>query len=265
MTTRRTFMATLAAATPLRAVETRAEKGKRALQEVIAALGGDRFLQMRDRMESGRAYSFYREQLTGLSIAKIYTRYLPHAEPGKLGVQQRQTFGKKEDSSNLFLDGQGYEITFRGARPVPDAQLERYFDNMRHNFLYIVRMRLQEPGLQVELTGTDVVENQPVNIIDLFDSENENITVYVNSTTKLPTRQRWYRRDPATRERFEEITRFSKYRDGGNGAMWPLNTQRERDTEKMSEVYDESVAIDTGLKDSLFRLPSDIKLLSPEK
>ena len=50
------------------------DKGKRIAMDSLAALGGDKFLAMKDRIETGRAYSFYREQLAGLSIAKIYTR-----------------------------------------------------------------------------------------------------------------------------------------------------------------------------------------------
>ena len=56
--------------------ETKQERGKRVIDEAVAALGGDKFLTMVDRVESGRAYSFYRDRLTGLSVAKIYTRYL---------------------------------------------------------------------------------------------------------------------------------------------------------------------------------------------
>src|SRR5215475_11656487 len=79
-------------------------KAKKIIDDAIDALGGQKFLTMEDRIESGRAYSFYREQLSGLSIAKIYTRYLTVAE-GKtgqeLGVREKQAFGKGEDSSVL--------------------------------------------------------------------------------------------------------------------------------------------------------------------
>ena len=51
-------------------------KGKQVIADAIAALGGDKFLEMQDRVENGRAYSFYRDKLSGLSIAKIYTRYI---------------------------------------------------------------------------------------------------------------------------------------------------------------------------------------------
>ena len=66
-----------AAATFLLHAETAQEKGKRIVNECLDALGGDRYLKMQTREEAGRAYSFYHEQLTGLSIAKIYTRYYP--------------------------------------------------------------------------------------------------------------------------------------------------------------------------------------------
>src|SRR5437667_300932 len=51
------------------AVETRQERGKRVVDEALRALGGEAYLHMEDRIEMGRAYSFYREQLSGLSVA----------------------------------------------------------------------------------------------------------------------------------------------------------------------------------------------------
>jgi hypothetical protein len=261
--TRRTFAALAAAALPVRAAESRAERGKRLVRDTVAALGGQNFLNMRDRTEIGRAYSFYREKLTGLSRAKIYTRYAGTPEPGKLGIQERQVLGKKEEDAVLFLDGQGFEVTFRGARPLPAATLKRYHDSTWHNFLYILRRRLDEPGLVFEHTASDVSENQQVDILDIFDAENENVTVYLSRLSKFPVHQRWYRRDQQTRDRFEEVTRFSKFHTAGKGVQWPLDLQRERDTEKISEIYDETVTIDTGLADTLFQLPSGIKMLTP--
>src|SRR5581483_1352080 len=54
--------------------ETNEQRGKRVVNEALAALGGEHYLAMRDRLEAGRAYSFYNENLTGLALAKIYTR-----------------------------------------------------------------------------------------------------------------------------------------------------------------------------------------------
>src|SRR5580692_656460 len=103
-------------------------RAKKIIDDAVQALGGDKFLHMEDRVESGRAYSFYREQLSGLSIAKIYTRYISVAE-GKtgddLGVRKKQTFGKAEDSSVLFREDGAWEITFRGARVLETDRVAR--------------------------------------------------------------------------------------------------------------------------------------------
>lgn len=259
--TRRTF-ASLAGFLPVRSMaESKAEQGKRALDEVIHALGGGGLLNMRDRTESGRVYAFYHESLSGLSIAKIYTKYHDNPEPGKLGLSERQTFGKKQDSAVLFIDGDGYDITYKGVRPLADTVIERYRYSTRKNFFYILRMRLNEPGLAVEYSGSEVLENQSVDILDITDAQNDVVTVYYNHFTKLPVRQRFYRRDPLTGDRIEEVTRFSKYKMTAKGVQWPLDLQRERDTEKITEIYDDNVVTDTGLREDLFQLPSGAKML----
>src|SRR4051812_33886912 len=91
------------------------ERGKRVVNEALQAVGGKAFLAMEDRIETGRAYSFFRQELQGLDLAKIYTRYLTPV-PGKPSVRERQNFGKDESTGVLFNDDGGWEITYRGAR-----------------------------------------------------------------------------------------------------------------------------------------------------
>jgi hypothetical protein len=100
-----------------------------------------------------------------------------------------------------------------------------------------------------------------VEIVEIFDSENRSVTVYFSQSTKLPLRQFYYRRDPRTRERVEEVTVYSKYRDVGGGVMWPFAIRRERDGEKIYEIYSDSVVINQNLKDDLFTLPANMKIL----
>src|SRR5262249_17526355 len=116
------------------------------------------------------------------------------------------------------------------------------------------------PGLLLEHEGQDVVENQPVDIVTITDSDNRSVKVFIHSSTKLPARQEYFRRDQATKERFEEVTRFSKYREVG-GIRWPYQITRERDGEKIYEIFSESVTVNKGLNDTYFSLPANMKLL----
>jgi len=241
-----------------------AARGKKALEEALAALGGDKFLAMNNRIESGRAYSFFRDRLSGLARAKIYTRYIESPAKGKLAVEERQAFGKDEDTAVLFQgSGDAFELTFRGARPLQQERVALYQDTTLHNVFYILRTRLKEPGMIFESRGSEVVDNMPVEIVDITDSENRTTTVYFHRSTKLPVRQSYYRRDPKTRERDEEVTVFSKYRDVGGGVQWPFAIERTRNGEKVFEMYSESVTINQPLQDTTFTLPVGTPKLKP--
>jgi hypothetical protein len=234
-------------------------RAKKVIDGALQALGGEKFLAMEDRIESGRAYSFYREQLSGLSIARIYTRYLTLAE-GKtgedLGVREKQAFGKAEDSSVLFREDGAWEITFRGARILETERIARFKDTTLRNIFYIFRQRLKEPGMIFESRGADVIQNVPVEIVDITDSENRLVTVYFHQSTKLPVRQAWNWRDPQTRERNDEVTTFNRYRDTGSGVQWPYQIERQRNGEKVYEIFSDSVMVNQNLSDSAFASPT---------
>jgi len=261
-------VALLLALTPLIA-ETNAERGKRVINEAVAALGGDQFLHMQDRVEEGRAYSFYRERISGLAHAKIYTRYLIRPEPpvpGLVEVRERQAFGGKAgENAILFTDGKGYDVTFRGARLLLDDVLERYKETTLRNIFYILRQRLGEPELTFTSRGADVLDNRSVEIVEIADADNRVVTVYFSTVSKLPVRQSTFRRDRITNLKVEEVTLFTKYRDVGQGLMWPYDIQRQRDGEKIFEIFSESVKINQDLKDDLFTLPANLKILKPMK
>jgi hypothetical protein len=259
--TRRTFALSLTASTAF-AGETARDRGKRLIDKTVEGLGGDAFRNMRTRTEIGRASSFYRDQLTGYSQSRIYTKYLEPAADAKILQLQRQVFGKKQDDgATLFTTNEGFDVTYRGAKPLADDKVQQYRETTLHDIFYILRERLEEPGMEFEGVGADIVENQPVEAIDIYDAENRNVRVWVNADTFLPVKQRYYRFDPAIGERREEVTRYTTYRAAGNGIMWPHTISRERDTEKTSEMRSERVTVNDALPDSLFELPNGIKIL----
>ncbi|MDX2180654.1 MAG: hypothetical protein SFV18_13745 [Bryobacteraceae bacterium] len=243
--------------------QSKQERGKRVVDEALAALGGERFLAMKGRFESGRAYSFYRERLSGLSRAKLYTRYVLRPEPPPtafFGLRMRQVFGKNEDTAAVFLENfTGWDITYRGAKPIPEAEVRRFAEGQVRNVLYILRMRLGEPGLIFESQGTDVVDNSPVEVVDITDADNRVVRAYFHQTTKLPIRQSTIRRTAG--ERDEDVTVFTKYRDIGGGVMWPFTMERSRNGEKIFEMFSDSVELANDLDDSLFTISADTKIL----
>ena len=237
------------------AVQTKAEiRGKKIIDDALAALGGNNFLSMADRTENGRAYSYYHDQISGLSIAKVYTKYeaVPSSKSGaELGQIEKEVYGKTEDTSVLFLRDKGWEISWRGSKEMEQAQFDRYREWTLRNVLYIFRMRLREPGMIFEFQASDVIDNLPVDIVDITDSENRVIHVHFHQSTKLPVRQVYKRKNEETKEQDDEVTMFTRYLDAG-GVQWPHQIRRERNGYKSYEIFSESVKINGGLTKDFF-------------
>jgi hypothetical protein len=249
------------------ATETAEQRGKRVVDEAVAALGGDAFLQVQDRVESGRAYSFDNNRLSGLTVTAIYTRYLSFPGPpviGRLEVEEKQAFGKDENSGFLLFTAkpEGWDVTFRGARAIDEERLENYRDNTLHNIFYMLRKRMNEPGFSYYSKGSDLFENRPVEIVEITGGDDVTVTVYFDQFTKLPTRQIHKRRNKQYRDFDTLVSAFARYRDVGGGIQWPLDIRRERNGDKIFEMFSESVVINKGLRDELFHLPGNVKILT---
>jgi hypothetical protein len=129
----------------------------------------------------------------------------------------------------------------------------------------MLRERLKEPDVSFYSLGSDIFDNRPVNIVQIACAENMPVTVYFDQSTKLPTRQTYKRRNEEYHDMDTEVTSFARYRDAGGGVQWPHDVRRERNGEKIYEMFSESVEINKGFGDELFRLPANARVLQKSK
>lgn len=235
------------------------DKGRQIIDRAVQALGGDHFLHLQNVVSLGRGYGFFHDQLSGFELEKSVIEYLPSTGPG-LRVRQRVLGGKKQDYSVLYLPDGGYDLTFRGVRPLPDDQLQRYRRSMRNNFLYIARERLNEPGLQIDFVGSDVYIATHVEIVDITDSTDQVVRVYFDHNTGLPIHETYNWFDPEMKAHNDEAIEFDKYRDAG-GVMWPFSIERESNGYKVSQFFADKVDVDQPMAPGFFDLPAGVKVL----
>ena len=247
------------------------QRGRKVVESALEAMGGQKFLTMTDRVEVGRLYSFYHQKVSGAARATLYTRYLPRAEgvkEGFFGQRERQSYSDKkghEDHAVVFNEMEALNINFRGATPIEKPLYERYRDSTLRNIFYILRQRRNEPGMIFEWRETTTLDNLPVDVVEITDSDNRVVKVFFHMSTHMPMRQIYIRRDPESKESIEEVSLFSKYRDAGGGVMWPFSIVRHRSGEKIFELFSESVKINQPLKDDLFSLPTGMKVIKPRE
>ena len=245
------------------AAESRQERARRLLHECLRELGGERFLQVRNVVQTGRAYAFYRENIRGLSVITIYENYLPMKaapEPDWLPVSRREVYTEKGDYYSLFENGQGWEVTFRGARPLPRERMERYRDSTRRNIFYFLRYRLSEPDMYFYHRGMEIIDNIPTDAIDVTDGHGVGVTYFLRQSDRLPVQQIYERRDPKTKIPSEEKTVYSKYRQV-EGVRLPWNVRREVDGEKSFELFGRAIEINPTLEPSLYSLDKRLNVL----
>ncbi len=245
--------------------QTRQERGKQLVEQALEKLGGKAFLGIGNLTSAGRAYSFYNANLRGLARITVYDRFeemQPNSDADWLPVSRREVYNEKGDYYSLFRNGKGWEITFQGARILPEDVMERYRVGVRRDFFYFLRYRLSEAGLYYYNTGVEIIDNEPTDAVEITDSEGELITVYFRQHDGLPHQQFYTRRDPKTRIPFEEKSIWSKYRTV-NGALLPWNIRKERDGEVIFEQFASTVEANRQLEDKIFQLPKGAEVLEP--
>ena len=260
ITPRLIIAAALAAGTTLNAGSAPAGRAKEIVDRAVAALGGSNFLQLKSVTSSGRGYGFFRGELKGLDLQKSMLEYLADNSKG-LHVRQRVWIGKKQDYSLLYTPNAAYEVTFRGVRPFPDEQWEKYERSTRNNILYVLRTRLNEPGLQFDYAGSEVFISRHVEIIEITDSTDQVIRVYFDHNSGLPLHETYQWFDPAMKVRNDEAIDFDKYRDAGGGIMWPYSVERESNGYKVSQFFADKVEVNQSVPADTFDLPTGSKML----
>jgi hypothetical protein len=236
-------------------------KAKALVDQAVKALGGDRFLNMHTRRTNARIYSFFHDRMSGYDIANIYVQYLDDKSVKGLQTREREVLGKHQDYSYLFLADQAFDITFRGARPIPDDRWASYSRSTRNDILYWLRYRYNEPGMQYDYIGNQVLITNHVEVVDITDASDQTIRVYFDYNSKLPVRQSFSWLDPETKEHNDEVTDFDKWRDAGDGIMWPFTIERQRNGYKIYQIFANKVEINAELPANIFDLPKGAEIL----
>jgi hypothetical protein len=253
--------AALLASTCVLLAQSDSNKGKGVIDNAVAALGGDQFLHMRNRVARGRIYAFFHDQLSGLDVTTIYTEYLP-ARPDKgIALREREVLGKKQDYSYLFLPDQAFDVTYRGARPVADETWQRYFRTTANDILYFLKVRRDEPGLIYDYVGSDVYLSTHVEIVDITDAQSRTVRVFFDHNTRLPIHETFSWLDPDTKYHNDEVTDYDKYRDIGGGIMWPYSIERQRNGYKSYQMFATKIEANQSIPPKTFELPPGAKLL----
>jgi hypothetical protein len=175
---------------------------------MVEALGGQKWLSLKDSFLIGRSSGFFQGKPTG-AIIDFYSLRTPPT-PQSQG-QERVEYTKKRDIVSIFNPTAAWEITFRGKRPLPEDQSSDYFRRRDHSIDTAILVWLKDPSTVLLWEGQQVAERHLTDQVTLISASNDAITLQLDTGTHLPLRRIFHWRDPLYKDKNEEIDEYDDY------------------------------------------------------
>jgi hypothetical protein len=219
------------------------QKSVQVLNDMIRALGGDAYLNIRDMKVEGRTYGFYHGRPNSMSV--LFWRFWEWPD------KDRVELTKQRDVIELNVGDKGYEITYKGTATQEPKQLDDYLRRREHSLEWVIRKWLSAPGTMVLYGGVAMVEQNLADQVTVLNSSNDSVTLSIDPRSHLPVKKTYSYRDPIDRQLDEEAEVFSNYRLV-QGIQTPFSTVRNHNGEMSNQRFINSVSYNNGFPPDMF-------------
>jgi hypothetical protein len=250
-------------------------KGKQILSDLINALGGPGYTQVRESQCQGRRALFgHNGALTGYIDFIDYRRY-PDSDRTEYIGKGRNTilqsligidgldFAHGGVVITLFNRNQGWTYDRSGVSEAPATSVTDFQEQVKRNIDNLLRLRLNEEGMSVRFDGSDTVDLKQVEWVELADREQRTFRLAVDRSTHLLVRGIVITKNEETQQIDEDVAIYTNYqlRD----SVWvPLQISRERNGRRTSQYFYDTCKFNPSFPDSLFTKDSLKKGASEE-
>lgn len=213
------------------------------IDEMIQALGGPAFLDVKEIHTSGRFFSFSKGELSGSDLFDDYI---------KLPDMERTEFGRDKNKSVTINKGsEGWKIEGK-KEPEPQSavQADEFLASFKTSFDYVMRFVLKQPQTTIQLLPSELIDFKRADVVEVRDAAKNRIRFYIDRASHLPIKMQ-VRRVNQSSVNEELYGNWHKFQ----GVMTPLLVSRSTNGLKTMEIRAETAAYNSGLSDSLFAVP----------
>lgn len=218
-------------------------KAQQILDRMIQALGGPAFLGARTLTTKGQIYALRDESITGIAPFESAMEY-----PDK----RRFTYGKNPPVILVNNGEQAWELDRYGQASQPAEQSRRWKLSNRYSLENLLRLRVREAGVLVQVGGVDFVDNTATQSLIVVDSQGTQVRLDYNRQTILPVRISYRVQNPQTRDWDEFADVYSNYRNI-EGIMTPMRIARFLNDERISELYRHTAKYNEDIPQNYFQ------------
>jgi hypothetical protein len=197
--------------------QTQDERGRKLLDQMLEALGGDAWLHRKNVKELGHLARFFRGTPTGIvvdftTIHQFADGDRPEAQ--RIGFITDKSMilpGKKIDVVQIWAANTGHEVTYKGNVTLPQDQIDDYFRRQDHSIESIFRVWLKSPGVMVVAEGSTMVERRLTERISILSANNDAVTLDIDATTHLPRRRTFEWRNATFKDHDEDAEEYDDW------------------------------------------------------
>jgi hypothetical protein len=179
------------------------KKAKAAIDAMIAALGGPRWLNLSSSMAEGRTSGFYQGKPTGATALFYEVQQFPD--------MVRVELGKKRDVFEITSGNNSWEVTYKGKRELPKEQVQELIRRRDHSIRTVVTTWLKDPNTILIYGGQSLVERHLAEQITVINASNDSVTIQTDAETHLPLRRTYQWRDPLYKDKNTDAEEYDDY------------------------------------------------------
>jgi len=196
----------LAAQTPAASTAGNADKAHAALNAMVQALGGNRWLSVRNSYVEGSIAAFYESKPTGVNV-----RYWQWSTPSAERIDLNEKTHDKFNWIQIYTGRQCWEITYQGKKPMANDVCSSAIRRRNHSIQTAVRVWLKNPNTLVIDDGQSLAERHLAEQVTLIDDNNDSINIQMDAETHLPLSCSWSWRDPVYHDKDTDVEEYAEY------------------------------------------------------
>jgi hypothetical protein len=175
------------------------------LDAMVKALGGDAWLNQKNVMREGHIAAFFRgEPDLGTTLFWDFHTWPDH---------DRLEYTKHRDVVQFYIAQKGTEVTYRGAKPLPQEQVDDFMRRRAHSIETAVKVWMKDPKTIFVYEGQRMSERHMADQVTLISAENESITIQTDVQTHLPLSRSFQWRDPVYKDKNTDVEEYADYHD----------------------------------------------------
>ena len=227
-----------------------AAKARAALNAMVQALGGQAWLDIKNEMRQEHVAAFFHGQ-PDLGTTEIWDF---HAWPD----HDRVEVTKHRDVVEFYVGREGWEVTYRGKKPMQKDLLDDFLRRRDHSIETAVKVWLKDPKTILIYEGQHMVERKLGDQVTLISPQNEAITILMDTQTHLPLERSFEWRDPEYHDKNTDVEEYDDYHTI-DGFPTAFSITRLKNDEMTRQYYVDHVEYNRQLSPDFWNIDATAK------